>query len=315
VITIHKNGRRYEFQLINAHRLGQHIFNDCILTYLAGKTRILVTHYLHLLPKCDHVIVLENGEIKGQGSYEQLEEQGIELKRYTFDDDEKDKDDETASQISAAELQNELQSVIDELLVDEAHDHNEAKNMDDSDVNGDLSGGDRTVEDDTEVVAHATVATVPSSADTVEIVTEKEAVTYDNKLMTVEYKESGNVSKEVYWYYAMAGGLLLVFLVFLFNISAQLFDILAAFYLANWGDKAGQREDDGRKPFTNRENLKYLNGYALLASMGVVSIVTRSLFQAEHRVRSAAVFHRDLLKRVLGAPIAFFDVTPLGKCL
>lgn len=59
--------------------MGQQIFENCIKTALKGKTRLLVTHQLHLLRECDNIIVLENGFIKAQGSFDSLSRSGIDL--------------------------------------------------------------------------------------------------------------------------------------------------------------------------------------------------------------------------------------------
>lgn len=41
-------------------RVGTHIFEKCIRTYLKGKLRILVTHQLQYLPQADHIIILSS---------------------------------------------------------------------------------------------------------------------------------------------------------------------------------------------------------------------------------------------------------------
>lgn len=43
---------------VDAH-VGRFLFDQCINGILAGKTRILVTHQLHLLSKCDQIIIME----------------------------------------------------------------------------------------------------------------------------------------------------------------------------------------------------------------------------------------------------------------
>ena len=48
------------------------LFDDCISGLLANKTRVLVTHYHHLLPRVDHVVYMDNGRIIEQGSYQDL---------------------------------------------------------------------------------------------------------------------------------------------------------------------------------------------------------------------------------------------------
>jgi ATP-binding cassette, subfamily C (CFTR/MRP), member 1 len=62
---------------VDAH-VGEHIFNQAINGELAqGITRILVTHHVHLLDRCDSVIVMEGGRIKHHGKYSDLIEQGV----------------------------------------------------------------------------------------------------------------------------------------------------------------------------------------------------------------------------------------------
>lgn len=56
--------------------VGKQIFEECIVNHLRSKTVILVTHQLQYLAQVDNVIVMENGNIIGQGTYEQLHEKG-----------------------------------------------------------------------------------------------------------------------------------------------------------------------------------------------------------------------------------------------
>ncbi|KAJ3915478.1 multidrug resistance-associated ABC transporter [Lentinula edodes] len=53
--------------------VGKSILTDCFLDGpLADKTRILVTHALHVLDKTDYVYVVDQGEIKEQGTFQTL---------------------------------------------------------------------------------------------------------------------------------------------------------------------------------------------------------------------------------------------------
>ncbi|GAA6008882.1 hypothetical protein JCM11491_003817 [Sporobolomyces phaffii] len=56
---------------VDAH-VGKHLFDEAICGALASKTRLLVTHALHFLPRCDYIICLENGRITQEGTYSEL---------------------------------------------------------------------------------------------------------------------------------------------------------------------------------------------------------------------------------------------------
>ena len=50
--------------------VGKAILDECLLTGpLADRTRILVTHALHVLDKTDHIYVMDNGVIVEHGTY------------------------------------------------------------------------------------------------------------------------------------------------------------------------------------------------------------------------------------------------------
>ncbi|XP_050359927.1 ATP-binding cassette sub-family C member 4-like [Nymphalis io] len=52
--------------------VGKHLVSECILGLLRHSTRILVTHQLHHLKAADKVIILRNGEIETQASFEEV---------------------------------------------------------------------------------------------------------------------------------------------------------------------------------------------------------------------------------------------------
>ncbi|KAG0083144.1 hypothetical protein BGZ92_011054 [Podila epicladia] len=56
---------------VDAH-VGKRLWEDCVLHELTGKTRIVATHQLHVLPDVDYVICMENGRIIDQGTYQEL---------------------------------------------------------------------------------------------------------------------------------------------------------------------------------------------------------------------------------------------------
>jgi len=64
---------------VDSH-VGSHLFSEAIAGGIGiGRTRILVTHHVHILSRCDTVIVMENGTIKHQGPYKDLIAQGVDF--------------------------------------------------------------------------------------------------------------------------------------------------------------------------------------------------------------------------------------------
>ncbi|CAK9265220.1 unnamed protein product [Sphagnum jensenii] len=56
---------------LDAH-VGQEVFEKCLQQELKGKTRVLVTNQLHFLSHVDRIILVHQGQIKEQGTYDDL---------------------------------------------------------------------------------------------------------------------------------------------------------------------------------------------------------------------------------------------------
>ncbi|XP_011702530.1 PREDICTED: probable multidrug resistance-associated protein lethal(2)03659 [Wasmannia auropunctata] len=65
---------------VDAH-VGKHMFEECIDKYLRGKTRILVTHQLQYLRNVGRIIVLKDGAIQAEGTYDELGSMGVDFGR------------------------------------------------------------------------------------------------------------------------------------------------------------------------------------------------------------------------------------------
>ncbi|KAF9927242.1 hypothetical protein BGZ67_007628 [Mortierella alpina] len=64
---------------VDAH-VGKRLWEDCILgKVLDGKTRVIATHLLHVLPDVDYIICMNNGMIAEEGTYQDLMDKGGEF--------------------------------------------------------------------------------------------------------------------------------------------------------------------------------------------------------------------------------------------
>ncbi|KAJ3094460.1 hypothetical protein HDU97_008038, partial [Phlyctochytrium planicorne] len=59
-------------------RVSTLVFDQCILRALAGKTRVLITHQIHILPRVDHIVVVDGGKVVEEGTYQELMRTNLE---------------------------------------------------------------------------------------------------------------------------------------------------------------------------------------------------------------------------------------------
>ena len=48
-------------------KVARHIFTNIFMNFLKNKTIVLSTHQIHFLDKCDYIIALDRGTVKGFG--------------------------------------------------------------------------------------------------------------------------------------------------------------------------------------------------------------------------------------------------------
>ncbi|KAF5283710.1 hypothetical protein FQR65_LT13745 [Abscondita terminalis] len=67
--------------------VGKELFEKCIKGFLKKKTVILITHQLQYLKDVDHIIILENGVMKAEGTFQALQECGLDFAKLLKPDD------------------------------------------------------------------------------------------------------------------------------------------------------------------------------------------------------------------------------------
>ena len=135
-----------------------------------------------------------------------------------------------------------------------------------------------------------------------------------HSLITAEGREEGAVAKEAYYLYIQAGTLFLAVIFLVFQAGAKAFEVLSSFWLAKWADDTVAAEVIG-DPLSDSQTIRYLLIYAAFGLCGVGFLIARGYALAYHRLRSSRKLHADMLKSILRAPVAFFDVTPAGRII
>ncbi|KAL8366776.1 hypothetical protein RB595_008774 [Gaeumannomyces hyphopodioides] len=228
---------------VDAH-VGRHIFDNAILGLLGDKCRILATHQLWVLNRCDRIIWMDGGKIQAIDTFDNL-------------------------MSGHAGFRQLMESQSLERKKDEAE------------------GG-------------APGASADAGADEVE---KKTKLKKGKSMMQTEEQAVSSVPWSVYGDFIRASGSILAApatLVLL--IVSQGANIVTSLWLSWWtGDKYGFAPP------------VYMGVYA---GLGVVQVVLTFGFMVALSIfgtRASKLMLRRAMARVLRAPMAFFDTTPLGR--
>lgn len=289
---------------VDAH-VSQHLFEECVVKKLAGSTRILVTHHVHLLPRCDHIIILEDGRVKAQGSYAELQNCGVDITKIV----------PSTSADNLALMVDAAVAAAGPVKVDKV---DKAAKADEEAKEETRPGAEQAGSESDGRVRTASSSSVSASQKKADEQVAKADVrhkdTRSSNLTSTEERNLGNVAFNVYTQYVAAGGMPFFIAGMSFQIFSQVFQNLGSFWLATWGAQAISDEKGGQR-MTTETSVWYLNYYAMLALLTLACVFIRAIIMAQHRLGTSSKLHADLLKAVAGAPVSFFDITPLGRIL
>ena len=234
------------------NRVGQLVFDCCVMGALKKSTRILATHRLEYVDRADRVLVMERGRIVEYGTAAQLRVRSERFRQLW----------------SAHERGLEPDQV-------------QVKDREDSGV----------------------LFQPISSLDDAEL----SAISSDQaaaRIMTDEERNTGVVGLGVYLRYlkALAPGVLVFGLLGLF-LFKELFNVATDSWLAYWSSSS------------RFAIWTFLSGYTILGFITCLFTFWRSLMISLNGVKAGTSFHSGLLDAVFGAPMNFFEGTPVGRIL
>uniref|UniRef100_A0A7E4W3Z9 ABC-type glutathione-S-conjugate transporter n=1 Tax=Panagrellus redivivus TaxID=6233 RepID=A0A7E4W3Z9_PANRE len=300
---------------VDAH-VGKHIFENVISSQtgmLKYHTRILVTHGLNYLKHCDQIIVMKDGKISESGSYEQLisdsgefseileefliEEAKNRGRSVSFGEDADEvrevlADLERLHPVKTQQIQRQISQSIDRLSpgpveVDVTLKNNKKVHTEDPDR----------------------VPLLPASNGTATVI---KPGANRAKLIEKEGVETGQVKLNVYSTYLRAIGIPVTLLFIIIYTASSIIGVYSNLYLADWSDHAAeiQASEQGSHNSTVR-----LSIYTALGLGQASLICIASTCMAMGMVVASKSLHEKMLKNILRSPMAFFDVTPLGRIL
>ena len=129
-------------------------------------------------------------------------------------------------------------------------------------------------------------------------------------LTTAEEKATGSISLSVLTSYASAFGKGLTSGVVAMLLLTVVSMTASQLWVSGWtGDPCMEMETAECAARTNY----YSVGFFVITAFTGVFTVVRLVLQARGRVNASRVYHRELTEHVVGAPVSFFDVNPVGR--
>ncbi|TPX57540.1 hypothetical protein PhCBS80983_g03764 [Powellomyces hirtus] len=314
----------------------RHVFEHCVLGLMANRTRVLVTHAVHLcVPHADHVVVMKRGGVAAQGPPSEVVGKGpgkIDLDAVE-DGEEEDEDNEGEQPVTATMASGEHElGPVQEVAESGANATDSSSSVASSrspspDIESDIS-----VEVDME-----------STDDSLGLETDGRAG--DHRLVVRltedETRARGAVKSEVYWSYIRAsGGLVFALALAMAYASVQLAAIGQDWWLKHWaqayqrvaaaavgywitplvmvqgGDEIPEVSDGGQHPPPQAVDVDYyLTIYAAIGAVSLLALLIRIVVVYSGSLRASRRLHDTMLRKLLCAPMRFFDTTPMGRIL
>ncbi|ODM88268.1 Multidrug resistance-associated protein 1 [Orchesella cincta] len=285
--AVYSNAEVYLFDdplsAVDAH-VGKHIFEKVLgpKGMLRKKTRLLVTHGIVYLPFMDNISVMMDGRISESGTYQEL----LDKKGAFADFLHQHLTSEDVTEVEGTQAQKDLENALGDLT----QIRQRKRLVSDSESEFSASEAGRR----SRLSSSVTFCCCCSSRG--------------DKLIETETAETEGVKASVYLDYFRAAGWGLTFATIAFYVVFQGFSVGTNLWLSEWTNLpvVNGTQDASERNF-------YLGIYAVLGFMQAVFILIATLIMALGTVKSANVLHFKMLQRILRAPLAFFDVTPIGR--
>jgi ATP-binding cassette, subfamily C (CFTR/MRP), member 1 len=259
--------------------VSRHIFEECIVGYLAGKTRVLVTHQVQYLPRSDAVMVIDKGSVAAAGSFTTVVQTHPHLAVEGHSEARRsgtvgaEAGPETAAPSPAAAAA--------------------APSKPAAGGGGGGGGGGDAKKDGP---AGQTVTTEKRAKGTIPL-----------------HVWKGYMHAMGMWVFVMLVGMYL-----LSQLLALLSDGQLSFWSSKMVQHSEAveryRTEGGEAPPDEPVSL-YFAVYALLTILAALSVSARGAAVAVGCFRASQIFHDRMLANVVRAPVAFFDTTPTGRIL
>ncbi|XP_057741994.1 ABC transporter C family member 5-like [Arachis stenosperma] len=268
------------FSAVDAHT-GSDLFREYVLTALAKKTVIFVTHQVEFLPAADLILVLKEGQIIQAGKYDELLQAGTDFKTLVSAHHEAIE----AMDIPSHSDESDENMSPDRSIMTEKR----------SSASLDIDGLAKEVQE--------------GSSDQKAIKEKKAKRSRKKQLVQEEERVRGRVNMKVYLSYMAAAykGLLIPLII----MAQSLFQFLQI--ASNWWMAWANPQTAGDEPKVTPTELLLV--YMALAFGSSLFIFVRAVLVATFGLAAAQKLFFSMLRSIFRAPMSFFDSTPSGRVL
>ncbi|KAF9583122.1 hypothetical protein BGW38_010208 [Lunasporangiospora selenospora] len=274
---------------VDAH-VGRAIFDKVIGPggLLSGKARLLVTHQLQYLAQSTSIIMLKEGRVVEQGSFQELQTRRSDTYQLF------------AEFVREARENNEISS---ELATDSVEDVIEQSSLQSQPTSP------RSVQRGESIPSLNSVRTRRNSEAPAPLPKNSEDENKNKNIIVEEEMKQGSVDWRVYLAYAKACSVSGVIIFFTAGVLSQGSLIMTSLWLTHWSSD----NDLGKR---DHSSLYYVSVYAAIGLVYAVLVVFQSIqLSVRCGIRSSRVLHQEMLQSVLRSPMSFFDTTPMGRIL
>ncbi|KAJ1332267.1 hypothetical protein BSLG_008573 [Batrachochytrium salamandrivorans] len=317
--------------------VGRHIFEECFLKHLGKKTLIVALNQLQYLSQMDYVIFVDDGTIRGQGTYAHLMENDSVFSElvnsHVLDGGQADADDEDFGDVPLNNKEFEIAPIVvtkatpphadDGSQWSFRHLRNQLSSRNWRDLNENtirsvidkqnaslIIGAERshdiakiTAQNELSVYS-LSQARQPHMATQEEIDNEDDDAILRGKLVQDDVSAQATGFGDFVAYARSGSGSTVTISIMIFFIAVHGIRIGGDYWLRLWVPRVGGFSD-----------AVYVGVYGVFAVAFTIGAFLRGLVFSQATSYKASALHSKLFHAVMHAPMSFFDMTPLGRIL